>query len=89
MCLRPSYDLERVFPYLVTEGLPIATLGPHTQNPAFAVPPLPPPPPKPFTERYPWLLPAMVAIAALLIGVFLASIVRQLKGTLPPPRAPQ
>ena len=85
----PSYDLERVFPYLVTEGLPIATLGPHTQNPAFAVPPLPPPPPKPFTERYPWLLPAMVAIAALLIGVFLASIVRQLKGTLPPPRAPQ
>ena len=85
----PSYDLERVFPYLVTEGLPVAGLGPHTQNPAFAVPPPPPPPPKPFTDRYPWLLPAIVAIAALLIGAFLASIVRQLKGRLPPPRAPQ
>ncbi len=82
----PSYDLERVFPYLVTEGLPVAVLGPHTQNPAFAVPAQPP---KPFTERYPWLLPTIVAIAALLIGAFLASIVRQLKGTLPPPQAPQ
>ena len=81
----PSYDLERVFPYLVTERLPVAALGPHTRNPAFAVPA---PPPTPFTERYPWLLPAIVAIAALLIGAFLASIVRQLKGTLPPPRPP-
>ena len=34
----PSYDLERVFPYLVTEGLPVAALGPHTRNPVFAVP---------------------------------------------------
>ena len=82
----PSYDLERVFPYLVTEGLPVAALGPHTRNPAFAVPA---PPPKPFTERYPWLLPAIVAIAALLIGAFLASIVRQLKGKLPPPLPPR
>lgn len=82
----PSYDLERIFPYLVTEGLPVATLGTHTQNPAFAVPA---PPPQPFSERHPWLLPAIVAIAALLIGVFLASLVRQLKGTLPPPRAPR
>ncbi len=82
----PSYDLERIFPYLVTEGLPVAGLGPHTPNPAFAVPA---PPPIPFTERYPWLLPTVVAIAALLIGAFLASIVRQLKGTLPPPQAPE
>ena len=82
----PSYDLERVFPYLVTEGLPVAALGPHTRNPAFAVPA---PPPTPFTERYPWLLPAIVAIAALLIGAFLASIVRQLKGKLPPPLPPR
>ncbi len=78
----PSYDLERIFPYLVTEGLPGAALGPHLQNPAFTV--VEPPEP-PFTERYPWLLPTVVAIAALLIGAFLASLVRQLKGTLPPP----
>ena len=82
----PSYDLERIFPYLVTEGLPAAGLGPHTQNPAFFVPD---PPPKPFTERFPWLLPVIVAIAALIIGAFLASLVRQLKGSLPPPAPPQ
>ena len=78
----PSYDLERIFPYLVTEGLPVAALGPHLQNPAFTVVA---PPERPFTERYPWLLPTAVAIAALFIGAFLASLVRQLKGTLPPP----
>ena len=82
----PSYDLERIFPYLVTEGLPMAGLGPHTQNPAFAVLA---PPPQPFTERYPWLLPTVVAVAALLIGAFLTSIVRQLRGTLSPPQAPE
>ena len=82
----PSYDLERIFPYLVTEGLPIAGLGPHTQNPAFFVPE---PPAKPFTERFPWLLPVIVAIAALIIGAFLASLIRQIKGSLPPPAPPQ
>ena len=82
----PSYDLERIFPYLVTEGLPAAGLGPHTQNPAFFVPD---PPPKPFTERFPWLLPVIVAIAALIIGAFLASLIRQLKDSLPPPAPPQ
>ena len=80
----PSYDLERIFPYLVTEGLPVAALGPHLQNPAFTVV-VPPEPSRPFTERYPWLLPTVVAIAALFVGAFLASLVRQLKGTLPPP----
>ena len=34
----PSYELERIFPYLVTENLPVAHLGPHTPNPAFAMP---------------------------------------------------
>ena len=82
----PSYDLEQIFPYLVTEGLPTATLGPHMENPDFFAPP---PPPAPFTERYPWLLPVIVAIAALVVGAFLTSIIRQLKGTLPPPESPQ
>ena len=82
----PSYDLEQIFPYLVTEGLPAAILGPHTENLDFFVAPAPP---KPITERYPWLLPVIVAVAALVVGAFLASIIRQLKGTLPPPEPPQ
>ncbi len=80
----PSYELERIFPYLVTEDLPVARLGVHTLNPAFTVPETPP---VPFTERYPWLLPTVVAIAALVIGVFLATLVRQLGSNLRPPEA--
>ena len=82
----PSYELEQVFPYLVTEDLPAAGLGAHTANPLFTGPIEPS---KPFTERYPWLLPTVVALAALLIGVFLTSLFRQLKGMLPPPPTPE
>ena len=78
----PSYELDRIFPYLVTEDLPAARLGSHTENPELAVPA---PPPTPFTERYPWLFPTVVATAALIIGAFLASLVRRLGGGLKPP----
>lgn len=80
----PSYELERVFPYLVTENLPEAQLGVHSSNPLFMEPA---PPTVPFTERYPWLLPTVVAMAALLIGLFLASLLRQIRKVLPPPPA--
>ncbi len=80
----PSYELERMFPYLVTEDLPVARLGSHDVNPAFDVP-APRPEIVPFTERYPWLLPAVVALAALLVGLFLASLIRQVRGRLRPP----
>jgi hypothetical protein len=75
----PSYELERIFPYLVTENLPQAQLGAHKANPLFAKPP------EPFTERYPWLLPTAVAVGGLLIGVFLAGLLRQIRTLLPPP----
>ncbi|MDP3064335.1 MAG: hypothetical protein Q8O40_14160, partial [Chloroflexota bacterium] len=75
----PSYEMERIFPYLVTENLPQAQLGAHATNPSFAAP-VPP-----FTERYPWLLPTVVAVAALLIGLFLANLLRQIRKLLPPP----
>jgi len=80
----PSYELEHIFPYLVTENLPVAGLGAHTANPQFTGPETPS---EPFTERYPWLLPTVVAIGARLIGIFLTSLFRQLKGMLPPPPA--
>ena len=83
--LAPSYELERIFPYLVTDNLPLARLGPHTSNPQFVAPEVVTPP-VPFSERYPWLLPAVVALAALAIGVFLASLVRQVRDRLQPPQ---
>ena len=80
----PSYELEYLFPYLITDNLPTAGLGAHTANPVFNLRE----PTKPFTERYPWLLPTVVALAALVIGVFLTSLFRQIKGMLPPPPTP-
>lgn len=78
----PSYEIEQLFPYLITDDLPAVTLGPHTANPEFA---LPPEPQKPFTERQPWLIPTVVGIAALVIGAFLTSLLRQVRTILPPP----
>jgi hypothetical protein len=75
----PSYDLERIFPYLVTENLTRAQLGPHTTNPIYIVPS------RPFTERYPWLLPMVVAGAAFLIGLFLLKLLSQIRRQLSPP----
>ncbi len=80
----PSYELEKLFPYLVTENLPVARLGSPEVNPAFGIPE-PPSEVVPFTERYPWLLPGVVAAAALLVGLFLASLIRQVRGRLRPP----
>lgn len=80
----PSYELEKLFPYLATEDLPVARLGSPEVNPAFDAPE-PRPEVVPFTERYPWLLPTVVAAAALLVGLFLASLIRQVRGRLRPP----
>jgi hypothetical protein len=76
---RPSYDIERVFPYLVTEELPEVRLGPQATNPYFVEkqPPL--------TERLPWLLPAVITVATILVGFLLMGIIRQARKVLPPP----
>ena len=71
----PSYELERIFPYLVTEDLPVTRLDQHSNNPIFDTP-MPQAEGQPFTERYPWLLPAVVGFAALMVGLFLARLIR-------------
>ena len=79
----PSYELEKLLPYLDTEDLPVARLGGSEVNPAFGIPE-PASEIVPFTERYPWLLPGVVGAAALLVGLFLASLIRQVRGRLRP-----
>ena len=76
---QPSYDLERILPYLSTKDLPSVELGAEVANPAFEerLPPV--------TERFPWLLPAVVAIAAVLVGLLLLRILGQARKALPPP----
>jgi hypothetical protein len=76
---RPSYDIEKIFPYLATEKLPEAGLGPQTANPSFveAKPPV--------SERFPWLFPVIVAVAVIIIALLLFVILRQARKVLPPP----
>ncbi len=60
----PEYDIEALFPYLEIKDLPEAFLGAQIKNPLFEEI-LPPPPP--FTERYPWLLPTILTIVVIIL----------------------
>ncbi len=76
---RPSYDIERIFPYLATEKLPEAKLNPQVANPDFAEKK------PPVSERFPWLFPTVVAVAAIVVALLLFVIFRQARKVLPPP----
>ena len=75
---QPSYDIERVFPYLVTEALPEVKLGDQSANPYFTEKK------PPVSERFPWLFPAVVAVAAIAVALLLFVIFRQVRKVLPP-----
>jgi Protein of unknown function (DUF3999) len=78
----PSYELVRILPYLDTDNLPQAKLGPRR-----ASQPLPEAPaPKPAaSEGLPWLIPSAVAVAAVAVALLLLGVLRQAKKFLPPP----
>jgi hypothetical protein len=77
---RPSYDIERIFPYLATEELPEAKLGSQTINPHFVEEK------PPVSERSPWLFPTVAAVAAIVVALLLFVIFRQVRKALPPPK---
>ena len=77
---RPIYDIERVFPYLATEELPEAELRAQTTN-LYFVEKKPP-----VSERFPWLLPTVMAVAAVLLALLLFRVFRQARIILPPPQ---
>lgn len=78
---QPSYELERLAAWRETEDLPIAALGAQQANPSFTGHRLP------LTERYPWLITAAVAAAALVLAVLLYGVIRQARGRLRPPES--
>lgn len=73
----PSYDLEHIFPYLVTEDLAQANLGDKIINSSFIKKSA-----EPFSDRYPWLLPTVVALLAMGLGLFLVRILCQAKKSI-------
>ena len=75
----PSYELERIVPYLETEGLPMASLGRQAVNVEYSGLDVP------LTERLPWLMPLAVSLAALVVALLLFGVIRQARKVLPPP----
>ena len=76
----PSYELERILPFLETEDLPVGNLGPQMVSLEFEVDDS-----QPFSERYAWLITVMVVAAALALAALLFGVVRKAKKVLPPP----
>ena len=74
----PSYDFEQVFPYFVTDNLPVGLLGRHSESLDFYEE-------QSLWERYPWLLNTIIVVAAVGVGIFLANLLRQIRKYLPPP----
>jgi hypothetical protein len=69
--LAPRYDLSARLP---ADGWPIAarlSLGPQRENPIYR------PEPKPFSERAPWLVYVVLAIAGIVLAAILLSLVRE------------
>jgi Protein of unknown function (DUF3999) len=68
--LAPRYDLAARVP---AESGPMATrlmLGPQRDNPAYR------PEPRPFSERSPWLVYVVLAVAGIVLAAILASLAR-------------
>jgi hypothetical protein len=68
--LAPRYDLAARVP---AESGPMATrlmLGPQRDNPAYH------PEPRPFSERSPWLVYVVLAVAGIVLAAILASLAR-------------
>ena len=74
----PSYELSYIFPYLATANLLVGTLGNQIVNTVYLDPPAP------VTERYGWLLTAVVGFSSLVVGIFLTTLLRQARRLLPP-----
>ena len=77
--LPPSYELERILPFLDIENLPVANLGPQADNQKFKVKRLP------LSERYAWLITVVVVVAAVVVALLLFGVVRKARKVLPPP----
>ena len=76
---KPSYELDHVLRHVDTENLPLGKLGGQMENPGYSLPV------EPFTERYTWFMPIVLSFTTIAIGLFLANVVRQIKGKLSPP----
>jgi hypothetical protein len=71
---RPQYDFEALLPANLEPAPLRATLDPIQKNPTYV------PPPKPFTERWPWLVYLVLGAASLILLAILAALGREAIG---------
>lgn len=63
----PIYDLGSVIQRFDESEIASFPLSVQKENPQYKAPITPPPPPVPFSERFPWLLPAVLTITVLIL----------------------
>ena len=68
----PHYDFAASLPRVLSEAPGRLFLGPRMRNPAFE------PEPKPFTERSPWLIYLVLALASLALFAILMNLARSM-----------
>ena len=66
----PNYDFARNLPDRLDPAPARATLAAEVTNPSFV------PPPKPLTERWPWLIYIVLGCVSLVLGVIILSLAR-------------
>jgi hypothetical protein len=66
----PNYDFARNLPAKLTPPPTRVSIGEAIRNPNFV------PPPQPFTERFPWLIYAVLGSVTLILAAVIASLSR-------------
>jgi hypothetical protein len=66
----PNYDFARNLPAQLPRPPVRASLGAIEANPDFV------PPPKPLTERWPWLIYVVLGAAGIVLGLVILSLAR-------------
>jgi hypothetical protein len=74
---RPVYDIERTFGLMNEKTFPEASLGEQVANLDYQ-------PTIPVTERFPWLLPMCIGVAALMVALLVAKTYRRVNKTFNP-----
>lgn len=75
----PNYDIERFLPAFARATHPLASVKPEQPNDEFEAPLVP------HTERYPWLLGAVVGIASIILGFLTLRVLRKSSNKLDSP----
>lgn len=75
---RPKYDIEKILPYADLSSIDYMQIGSLEENPNYT------PPVKPLTERWPYLLPAVLVLIIALLAFLLIRIFVKFKLHRPP-----